>query len=32
MTAQHLYLAMVIAAFASFAVTVFGVSVWSRRG
>lgn len=30
MTAQNLYLAMVIAAFVSFAVVLFGVSTWLR--
>jgi hypothetical protein len=30
MTVQNLYLAMVVAAFGSFAVTLFTVSVWSK--
>lgn len=32
MTAQTLYLGMVIAAFAVFIVTLAGVSTWQRRG
>lgn len=32
MTGTDLYLAMVLGAFTTFAVTLFGVSVWQRRG
>lgn len=31
MTAQQIYLALVVGAFATFAVALFAASIWSRR-